>query len=610
MTDQGKIETYTAFATTWADYFHAEGGDREKLISTYVRRCQEQRFWCTPITSLASGEVLCRLGHKMIFFDGRLLHVVDVKSHKNSEAVFGVRLMPNPPSRAHARTLTMAARRHVKQQPFPPLRSFDALTTFSKAYKDMISRELHMDLGATISLYADIETRSMRFIRPKRRFYNGTGAGRLKELASYLNPDILRTIRGVGCPSMSLYNWIAAGDATRRMQAVRAYPLLMPLLILCAERFYLDGREEPAPKGNDPVDDYHALCAMNYPEPRITSRVAEAIGKQVDAGEPLLPILAKEFEVPEVVIRQLAKHPVHHTGSALRHLGREGWTKIIDTYSYAAMLGNRKPSTKKAWQHWLMFIRAIPAHVSLSIAHKDWAAFLAGMPGFDDARWEMIARKCHDLSDLAVQHCGIRGWTLARLLNLSDKWHEERARFVLQMNKEDERNATSIDPGWRPLISAPFCSNGLTIVELNTPDQLNEEARRLSHCVDGYSAFCYDGRSRILSVRDDKNSIATMEIRLKPCKKKHGVSHLYCVQLRGYSNKGFKDGSPVLAITKKLLSQIRGGRIEVNLEWPNVPLMQRPVRMQRHYARINEHMKLWLLAELGLTLSKPWAPAA
>jgi hypothetical protein len=613
MTDPSKIEKYTAIASNWADYFLAVGDTRERLISAYVKRCQERRFWCTPVTSLGRGEVLCRLGHKMIYFDGRLLHVVNITPGEDREAVFGVQLKPNEPTTAHARMLAMKAKKYVKQQGLPPISKFDSLTTFSKPYRDLISHELDLDLGGTTALYPDIETRSMRFIRPKRRFYNATGAVRLKELASHLNPDILRTIRGVGCPSMSLYNWIAAGDATRRIQAVRAYPLLMPLLILCAEKFYLDGGEEPIRDWKDPDNEFYNIFDMDNPEPRITSRAAEAIGKQVDAGEQLLPIVAKAFKVPEAVIKQVAKHPVHHTGSALRHIGRESFTMEIETYAYAAMLGNRKPTTKKAWQHWLLFYRNTPSHVIYSIAQEDRAAFLAGMPDFDDARWEVLTQKCKDLSDLPLQRlglCGMRGWTLARLLNLSEKWHEERARCIQQMNKDDERNASPVDPGWHPLLTTPFYSNGLTIIELNTPDQLNEEARRLSHCVDGYSAFCYDGRSRILSIRDDKNSIATMEICLKPYKKAPGVSHLYCAQLRGYANKGFEDNSPVLAIAKKLLSHIRGGRVEVNLEWPYVPVMQRPLRMRRHSARINEHMTLWLQAELGVTLQQQIAPAA
>lgn len=614
MTAPDKIETYTAIATLWADYFDVHGAHREKLIGTYVRRCQERRFWCTAVKGRIPGEALCRLGHKMIYFDGRLLHVVDIRQWPESEIVFGLQLKPNPPTPKHARELAAAARKHITQAPLPPIATFDALTTFSRGYKDMISTELGMDLGGVVDLHPDIETRSMRFIRPRRRFYNGTGAGSLKELASFLAPEILRTIRGVQCPSMSLYNWIAAGDATRRIQAVRAYPLLLPLLILSAEKRYLDGLEEQVPKDADPdKHDYFKLCARANPEPRITSRAAEAIGKQVDAGERLLPIIASAFEVPETVIKQLAKHPVHHTGSALRHVGRDGWTRSIDTYTYAAMLGNRKPATKKAWTNWLLFYRAFPSALSQSIPQKDWPAFLAGMPDFGDPRWGELTRKSQDLRDLGLQRwkdSEIKGWPLARMLNLSEKWHEERARFVQQMNQEDERNAASDDYGWPPLLAAPFSSNTLAIVELSTPDQLSDEARRLAHCVDGYSTYCYDGRSRILSIRDGNTSIATMQMCLKPFKKKPGASHLYCAQLRGYRNDGFEPNSPVMAIAKKLMSEIRAGKIETCLEWPNVPIMQRPLRMRRRDARVIEHMTAWIQAELGIAEQRQMAPAA
>lgn len=616
MTEPSKIETYTAIASLWADHFRIDGTSREKLISTYVRRCQEQRFWCVPVTSRRKGEVLCRLGHKMIYFNGRILQVVDIQQGQDGETVFDMALKPNPPAQDHARALAMAAQRHMKTQGIPPLDNFDCLTTFSKLYRNMINTELAKDLGGTVHLNPEVETRAMRFIRPRRRFYNGTGAARFKELASHLDQDILRTIRGVQCPSMSLYNWIASGDVTRRMQAIRAYPLLMPLLILSAEKFYLEGQEETVPQVKDAdEEDYLKLCAAHHVVPRIISRAAEAIGQKVDAGERLLPIIAEAFNAPENVIRQISRSPVHHTGSALRHVGRNGWTRMIDTYALAAMLGNRRPTTKKAWANWLQFYAAIPWRLCDDIPVSEWPAFLAGMPAFDDPRWDDLTRKTKDLRDLALTRWKdgpIKGWPLSRLHNLSEKWHEERARVVLLLQQEDERNAVADDACWTPLLPAPYHWNKLTIVELNTPDKLSDEASRLSHCVDGYSTYCYDGRSRILSIRDGDTSLATMELCLKPFKKVPKVSNLHCAQLRGFNNKGFDPKSPVTAIANKLLSQIRSGAIKVNLQWPNVPNNQRPARMRRRDERVSTYMSNWLESELGLTRrpQRQMAPAA
>lgn len=596
MTDQSKIDTYAKIATLWADHFQVTGKLRQRLIDAYVRRCQQRRFWCIQTPAADHSTVLCRLGGVMVFFDGRLLHTFKVEQKaQGKESVFDTLLRPNTPSESYAKTLQSRAKATIKKAPAPAMAVFDAMTTFARGYREMVNDELDLDLGSAVNLNHGVESRSLRYVRPRSRFYNSTGAGRFKELCALLDPEILHAIRSVHCPSMSLYNWIASGDKTRRIQAIKAYPLLMPLIILSAEKRYIDGHEEPKrPRGEDYQLEFSSLPTR---EPRLTSRANERLGQQVDAGESLQPIIAKEFDLPEKLIKQIAKHPRQHTGSALRHIGLDGWSRDLTPYVNATQLGNRKPIGKAAWKNWLVFHRALPHYLRSLVKDEQWPSILAGMPVLDDPRWEDINRKTLDLRDLALtrEQCStIAAWPLARALNLGDRWHEERARFVREIQQEDERNANDKDPAWKPMIKAPFSAELLEIVELNTPEQLNEEAKRLRHCVDGYSSLCYDGHSRILSIRSKGASLATMEMCLRPFKVKPGTSHLVCTQLRGHMNKGFDKGDPVNKAAEKLLRQIRGGHIEVDLVWPSVPLSHRPQRMQRRNEQIARHMNEWL----------------
>lgn len=613
MNQQKPIETYRRIAELWADHFHVTGKKRERLIAAYVRRCQQQRFWCARISADTTA-ALCRLGTVMVYFDGKLLHTHRIESLKRgAEKVYGHGLLPNPPTPRYAKTLERWAQAQVKSKPQPPMATLDALTTFSKGYRDLIGDEMGLDLGGVVDLHIGIETRAARFTRPRSKFYNGTGAARFKELCSLLDADILRTIRGVQCPSMSLYNWIASGDKERRLQAVKAYPFLLPLLILYAEFFYLNGGEEPRVARSE--DDWDLFGGPKI-TPRLTSLAAADIGQRVDAGDKLAPILAKAYDLPEPTIRQLAKHPIHHTGSALRHIARKGWALSMSTYTTAMKMGNRKPGSRAAWRNWLQLDKALCGQLRQKLdSRNDWAHLLSGMPALDDPSWDQLCARVKDIGDMGLEQAvlaRIESWTLPQLLNLSERWHEERARFTREMEKEDERASNSFDPAWPSMLQEPFEAEGLRIIELNTPELLNEEALRLYHCVDGYSTYCYDGASRILSFRKGDESVATMEFRLRPFKKKPGRSHLYCAQLRGYGNKSFEESSPVTKAARKLLRHIRAGKIAIELEWPNVPYSRRPERMRSQQVRILRHMDQWLRIEVGVAApaARHLAPAA
>ncbi len=76
------------------------------------------------------------------------------------------------------------------------------------------------------------------------------------------------------------------------------------------------------------------------------------------------------------------------------------------------------------------------------------------------------------------------------------------------------------------------------MVELDCPEALADESKRLNHCVESYEAQCRSGRSHIFSIRGaDGNSLSTAEIRLV----RHRNGGMSCGLIQ---HRGLDDGKP------------------------------------------------------------------
>ena len=82
---------------------------------------------------------------------------------------------------------------------------------------------------------------------------------------------------------------------------------------------------------------------------------------------------------------------------------------------------------------------------------------------------------------------------------------------------DPQTKTDSLTP-WRPLLNlndTPLVSpNGLQIVELRCPADLDAEHRALGHCIDGYDYSAYRGNCRLVSVRENGQSLASAEIQM------------------------------------------------------------------------------------------------
>jgi hypothetical protein len=583
-------------ANTWADHFEVDDQKRAAFIKHYVDRALQQRFWTISAEVDGVRHALCRMEHVLLLFDGHQVEVRDLSRGlyqlKTRNYLHRVRVPLKKPAAPRVEQLLsrfkIAFAHSEKNEP-----DFDALTSYSKAVRDVVVTAMSRDIGQPV---AAGPSRQMRYVRSRSQFYLRCAGAALREFNACLNAEALHVIRSVGCPSVSLYNWLTAGDLQRRIQAVRAFPIFMPAVIIPSRRRDLAESGYDGPEPDDSRSRWSCLA-----------------GKLVDDGKPLTPLLMEWSGASKSALKAAQHIRPGHAGSALTLMANYGLHNPLSRLILAASLGNRRPTSKLEWKRCFRLLDVIPMAFKGLVADGRFISFLAGCPVWKDEEWEGLIQATRDVHDIELwpvnAELGVRleregkQWNLRRVLNLSARWHEERARVQLALSREDESEADAADRPWQSLLvqqSLVHGPTGVEIVELVLPVHLGQEAMALRHCVDGYSGACYSGRSRIVSLRKDGKSLATAEFCLKPWKGRPGRSHLYCAQLRGLRNAPVTPGSPAGKAFAWLERQIRAGAVPVNVEWPNTPHWHRPTRMHMRDQQIHKAMTEWLRAELAL----------
>lgn len=604
-----------AVAATWADHFgKTRSPERELFIENYMRRATEQRFWAVGTEVAGRNHAACRLGKILFFYDGKLVQArhlgrrpssswqSDRHSIANENWLWGGQLytrMELPlitPEGSHVGKLVRRLK-PVFAKKIVCAAVFDSMTTFSKAYRKLALEEARADVNEPY--ISGSGSQDARYTAPRTTFYMKLGASTLKQFLAYLDPEILRTVRGVGCPSYTLYNWIAAGDVQRRIQAVRAYPLIIPYKVISWER---NKARDSGPASLPPFG-MHGKSMQ--------------LGDLVDRGEKIAPFLAQELNCPERTLKAVSAIPVHHAGSALRLIGQYGWSDALVPITKAIGLGNRRPASKAQWATWFQLLSTLPWQLVDVASQNGWASFLAGMPEWTSDEWQQLFPRIRDMADMDLGYLEVEGeepvapplpdWPLRRYLALSERWHEARDELTQSMAKKDEELSQRTDYAWKRMLPQGLVHEptGVEIVELVIPEHLYQEGRELRHCVDGYSNYCYSGESRIVSFRKAGKSLGTAEFCLKPFKNQPSLRHLYCAQFRGHRNAAIAAKSPEGQAFAWLQRQINGRKIEVALYWPDVPMDMRPKRMQDRASQVKQAMKRWLQERIGPHIGVP-----
>lgn len=582
-----------AVARTWADHFRVKGPARERFILRYVTRCREWRFWCISAEIKGVVHAACRFEDVVYLFDGKRIHSRKLipKKVRRNRMKYGEAFIDLPISNPDEFGPEKIIRKIKKAcgEVIEPVNSFDSLTTYSKAFGELAYRAMHADVSISIN---EGPTRDMRYARPRRAYYMRMSAGVLKRFCSFLNPDALRAIRGIGCPTATVYNWITAGDVERRVQAIRAYPVILPIMVLSSHNNeFRHGISEIA-EGRTFV---------------------ESVGVAVDEGRSIVPQLALFYERSESFIKSAGRMSPRHVGSALTHIGSNGWINPLQVVLRGFELGNRRPIGKSEWSAWRVLFWRLPTDLGWMFGREQIVPFLAGLPAWSASEWTEICGRTADLRDLKLHKlrfdsAPVSKWTLKRLLNVSAEWHEVQARLSLELSKDDEANPDEGDRPWISMLPGALVHEptGIEIVELLLPDELGLEGKAMSHCVSGYSGNCYSGHSRIVSFRKNGASLATAEFGLTKWLKKPTIHHLYLRQLKGYRNASIPASSEVGRAHAWLKKQIASRKVVINVEWPKVPYTSRPTRMRLREQLISTRMIEWLAVKMGAEVDDDW----
>ncbi|HFH3460382.1 hypothetical protein [Pseudomonas aeruginosa] len=212
-------ERQLAVANTWATHFSLAGTARTKFIRHYLRSTSTTRCWC--ITVAADNGVrytIMRAGPLLQVFDGQLIGAWECRPAH--------RVPASAPSPAGA--LKLLQRLQKFDDAVPVLSSY---TQRAHGLATQLARE---DLGSfPKSQYPSVSHN--RYYSPRRQFYLKQIGAVLRTFRQLLDQDLLFAICSVRCLSPQLYNWLAQGNQARRLQMLKAQPVLTPLLVDCEE---------------------------------------------------------------------------------------------------------------------------------------------------------------------------------------------------------------------------------------------------------------------------------------------------------------------------------------------------------------------------------------
>ena len=165
------------------------------------------------------------------------------------------------------------------------------------------------------------------------------------------------------------------------------------------------------------------------------------------------------------------------------------------------------PELPKDQHAWLQSLELWRAHMGRHFRNKDLLLDWAAINIRDDR-----ARRCAtDIADFAGRNRERFNvdWNFPQALAATQRWHGELAlhRPIAEASRPDWR--TVIDYGPLPTV---FEADGIAFHALQTREALHQEGARMHHCVRLYSDKVARGNSRIYSVRQVGQQIATLEI--------------------------------------------------------------------------------------------------
>ena len=600
-------ERQLAGANTWATHFSLAGTARTKFIHHYLRSTSTTRCWC--ITVAADNGVrytIMRAGPLLQVFDGQLIGAWECRPAH--------RVPASAPSPAGA--LKLLQRLQKFDDAVPVLSSY---TQRAHGLATQLARE---DLGSyPRSEYPSVSHN--RYYSPRRQFYLKQIGAVLRTFRQFLDQNLLFAIRSVRCLSPQLYNWLAQGDQVRRLQMLKAQPILTPLMVTSEEAVW--------PHTYDPGY-YHALSCpfpeldcdrppSTMPGDNWPTDMGHFLGRVADKGISVGDFFAWLLQAPRASIRFLSHVRPGRAGGALFHRKREGQYSGWHALLLAASLGNRRPITRAQWTAFYAAYNAIPWQIHN--AKPDYNRLFNGCPSdWQDPAWLAITARLRDIKEFytaldqgnsqfvrqarSVLQAYLGHCTYRQAGNLVDDYHQvqRELRATVQSSLPDLVDTDEYTT-WEGMLPVGLidCPNGLQIVELRCPADLYAEHIALAHCIDSYDQAAYRGECRLLSVREAGRPLASAELELRrehgePLGRPWNPQHLSTVQLREFDNAPVPADSPAGQAYRWFMERIRSGAIATNLNWPDMTVHMTRFADGRWKAGLAEATAKWLLTRL------------
>lgn len=492
-------EKLIAVAESWSELFCKTKPDKKQLfVDHFLSRATVRRFWSDVGDIKGKRIAACRLGDSvmLIYYQG-LIHKLPIKG--NRSLGFNIPNGGIGPTKHMVRFLE-GIQRKIDEGIKLEYQALDALTSFSGQATREVDDVLQSDIPEFLRIrLKEKKNRYAGFYSVNKKKYMGRYGNALKHFLGQVDPKILFAVRSLRCPSIALYNWLSSGDAKRRMQAARAYPVLVPLEVV----LWRGG----------------------------ASAELTDLSNLVDQGKSITSFFAGVYETSDSVMKKIGKLSPYLIGSAITFLkyrfDRDDFLRTIKAFQ----LGSKRPQTAKGWKTCDM--------VMSSTDIKFNESNLAGMPPWESPEWSQLHHEMRSLYDIGLSRTVISRHSVKKTLAFSNEWHEHRAKVQTSL-LETGNYETSSWPGMlKDGIVHP--ETGLSFVEIVDDIALAYEGELMGHCVGGYSGYCFDGASRIVSIRDGKKPLVTIEYRLETSK--GGRRSFTCSQAQGPGNKPF-NGTP------------------------------------------------------------------
>lgn len=459
-------------ASTWADLFCKESPEmRDLFCSHFIARTSIKRFWKASCDVEGKRISVCRLGDNlMLAYCGGRINRLPLKDDK----FFGLSVPGEitGPTEAMASFLRYVAYKLESTKVKEP-RDFDALTSYSQHAYNLANRTLNADIPKQLNAWAGPKCRYAGYHSVRQKKYLGHLGFALKDFLSEVDQDKLRAVRSVRCPSITLYNWLSEGATERRMQALKACPVLVPMEVLLHES-------------------------------RNSQKVAE-ITYLIDHGESFTPLLAKLHNANESVIKKLYHLSPYLIGSALYHLryqfNREEFRYVIRAF----MLGNKRPKNRKEWKTCLETVEITSFDLSESS--------LAGMPGWESKEWDEINKSIRSIYATRGFGDTIAAHSVKCAINLSAQWHSRKDQVKAFHYSKIKYSGCRWHSVFDRLISHE--ATGITFTEIVDDAVLNKLGESLNYCIGNLVTNCYDGRSIAMVIKHNESTIGLLEIFIK-----------------------------------------------------------------------------------------------